>query len=90
MIKWPSILEGLHRRPALAMLSLIGSVVIIILHEVVQVLLDFPSGFVELLSERDLVELVLDGLIEPFSGSFGLRMPHLGSGMFYPAQIVDS
>ena len=88
LIKWPSILEGLHGRSALAVFSLIGSLVIIILHEVVQVLLDSFNGFVELLSEGDFIELVLDGLVETLRGTIGLRMSHLGSRMFYSTQML--
>jgi len=39
--------------------------------------------FVDLLSEGDLVELILDSLVEPLRGNIDLRMLHLGFGMFY-------
>jgi len=41
LIKRPSILKGLHGRSALAMFSLIGSLVIISSHEDIKVNLDF-------------------------------------------------
>ena len=47
------------------MLSLIGSVVIIILHEVVQVGLVLFNGFVKFLPESNLTELILDRLVDP-------------------------
>ena len=51
--------------------------------------MDFFNGFVELLSEGDFIELVLDRLVETPRGSIGLRMPHLGSGMFYSTQMME-
>ena len=69
LIKRPSVLEGLHGRSSLAVFSLIGSLVIVILHEVAEVRLDFLDGFVEFFSESGLIELVLDGLIETLGGA---------------------
>ena len=88
-MKRPSILEGLHGCPALAVFPLIGPFVIVVFHEDIQVDLDFINGFVKLLSEGNFIEFVLDHLVESFSGPIRLRMPHLGSGMFYSTQMKE-
>ena len=64
LTKRPSILKGLHESSGLTVLSLIGSVVVVVFHEAIQILLYFLNRFVELLSESELVELILNGLIE--------------------------
>jgi len=68
---------------------LIGPLIIVVLHEFVQVLLGFLNGFVELLSESDFIEFVLYRLVESFSGTIGLRMSYLCPRVLNPTQVKE-
>ena len=47
------------------MFSLIGSLVIVIIHEYIEVDLDFFNRFVDFFPEGDLVEFILNDLVQP-------------------------
>ena len=66
---------------ALAALSLIGSLVIVIGHIIVQIGLHLVNGRIKSLSEGHRVELLLNNLVESFGAAIGLRVTCLGSGV---------
>jgi len=65
LVERPTVLEGLHGRPALTVFSLIGPFVVVVMDELVEVDLDFLDRGVDFFPEGDLVEFVLDDLIQP-------------------------
>ncbi len=65
MIQSPTVFKGLHGSPSLTMFSLIGSLVIVIIHEYIEVDLDFFNRFVDFFPEGDLVEFILNDLVQP-------------------------
>ena len=82
-------MEGLHGCPALTVFSLIGSFVVIVMHEDIQVLLDIFNRGVDFFPERHFVKLILDDLVQPFRRSVGLRMPDLRLGMLDSVQMKE-
>lgn len=56
--------EGLHRGPAAAHLALMGPVVVVLIHPLIQVSLQLLEAGVYPLSEGHVIELVQDGLVE--------------------------
>ena len=80
-------MEGLHRRSALTMFSLIISPLIVVIHEDIKVDLDFLNRFVDLFPESDFIEFILNNLVQPFGRSVGLRMLHLCPGMLNSIQM---
>ncbi len=89
-MKNPSTLEGLQGYPTLAMFLLISCFSIVVLHEGIKVDLDFLNGFVYLYFESNFIELILNNLVQPFSRSVGLRIPHLSPGMLDSIQMQKS
>ena len=58
-----------------------GAVVVVVRQPVIQIDLQLLDGLVNLASERDLVELLQDGLVEALADAVGLRVAYLGLGM---------
>ena len=54
---------------------------VVMLEPLIQVGLQLLNGFVQVLAERDLVELLQNGLVEPLANAVGLRMFDLGFGV---------
>ena len=52
----------------------------------VQIVLDIVEGRVELVAERDLIELLTNGSMKPFADAVCLRRFHLGSGV---VNVID-
>ncbi len=65
-IEFQVVQECLLGSPALAVTALIGPVIIISVHELVQILLHFFYGMIQLFPESNLVKLVLNGLVQSF------------------------
>ena len=63
-----------------------GSVIVVIKQPFVQIFLEFIQVAIELFAERDLIELLQNGLVETFTNPVGLRMPGLGFGV---VDVVD-
>lgn len=88
-IERSSVQEGLHECSVLAVFSLIGSLVVVIAHEVVHVLLNGFDGLVQLLPERYFVKSFLQSLVDVFSRAVGLRMADLDSGMLNAGKMKE-
>ena len=65
--------ESLHRGFAKAVFSGVGSLGVVVAHPRVEVSLKLIDGCVYLLAERNGVELVLYGSVEPLADAVGLR-----------------
>ncbi len=65
--------EGLHRGFAEAPASLVRTVVIVLRYPAVEIGLQLVDAAVDLLAERDSIELVQHGLVESLANSVGLR-----------------
>ncbi len=85
--KFKSICECIHRSSAFAVFALIGSSGVVSVKEMVQVCLNILKGRVDLFSEIHLIELIKQGLVEPFSASICLWMSGLGPAMFNIVKI---
>lgn len=81
LIQFQAVHEGLERGSSLAVAALVGALGVVLLHEGVQVGLDFFDGVVELLPKGHLVKLILNGLMEPLHRSVGLGTPDPGAGV---------
>lgn len=81
-----SIQQGIHRRSAVAHSALMSSVIVVINQPFVQIFLEFIQVAIELFAERDLIELLQDGLVEAFANPIGLRRHGLGFGL---VDVVD-
>ena len=57
------------------------SLFIVIIEPEIKILLQLTDGVVELLAERDAVELIEHGFMEPLDDAVGLRAFGLGAGM---------
>jgi len=66
LIKLQAFQEGLKRGAPLAVAALISALLIVVIHEDVQVGLDFFYGAVELFPEGHLIKFVLNSLIQSF------------------------
>lgn len=62
------------------------ALVVVTVQPFIQIGLKRVDAVIELLAERDLVELLQDGLVEAFANAIGLRRLHLGRGV---VNIVD-
>lgn len=81
-----SIQQGIHRRSAVAHFALMSSIIVVINQPFVQIFLEFIQVAIELFAERDLIELLQDGLVEAFANPIGLRRHGLGFGL---VDVVD-
>jgi hypothetical protein len=69
--------EGCHRGSPLAVLSLMGPFVVKAIHIFIQIRLQGLQVAVDILAERDPVELVEDRLVSPLADPVGLRALHI-------------
>ena len=67
----------------------VGPVGVLDFYELIQVGLDLLHAGVEVLPESDLIELLLDGLVEPLHGAVGLRMPDLDKSMLDLVEVEE-
>ena len=74
---------GLAKAPA----ALVGALLIVDEHPFIKVGLQDVRRVVELLSERDPVELIQQRLVEALANTVGLRALHLGAGV---VDVLDS
>ena len=74
---------GLAEAPA----ALVGALLIVDEHPFIKVGLQDVRRVVELLSERDPVELIQQRLVEALANTVGLRALHLGAGV---VDVLDS
>ena len=68
----------LPRCPAATHFALMGSLVIVVMDPLVQILLQDFDGFIELLAESDLIKLVEQRLVESIANTVCLRTLRLG------------
>lgn len=71
-------LEGLVGRSSAAALARMGSFVIIMPHPLIQIGLQLLHRVVDHLVKRHLVELFLNGVLEPFTNAIGRRVRAFG------------
>jgi hypothetical protein len=65
----------------LSPVDMMGSIIVVIKQPFVQIFLEFIQVAIELFAERDLIELLQNGLVEALRNPVGLRMPGLGFGV---------
>ena len=68
-----AVYQGLHGRAVLTDFALMGAFIVVVIGPLVQIDLQLLNGFIDLLSECHLVELLQDGLVEAFADTVGLR-----------------
>ena len=78
--------HGLERRSSATHFTLMGALRVVVMEPMIQIHLQLFDAFIQVFSERDLIKLLQDGLVEPFANAVGLRMFDLGLGMI---DIID-
>lgn len=79
--------HGLERRSAATHFALVSALVIVVMQPFIQIGLKRVDAIVELLAERDLIELLQNRLVEPFTDPVRLGRFDLGLGV---VDVVDS
>ncbi len=67
-----AVLQGLHGRSPFTDFALVGAFIVVVIDPLVQINLQLLDTFVDLLAECHLIELLQDGLVEPFADAVGL------------------
>jgi hypothetical protein len=65
--------------PAATHFALMSSLMVVVMHPLLQVLLQDFDGFIELLTKSDLIKLIEQRLVEAFTGAVALRASGFGA-----------
>ena len=69
----------MHRRFAVAVFSLMGTLRVVVNEPRIKVLLQLVHRGIDPLAERGAVELIQHGFMQPLADAVGLRMPRFGA-----------
>ena len=68
-----SVDHGLKRCSATTHFALMGAFGVVMVEPFIEISLELADGFIQSVAERDLIEFLQEGLVEPLANAIGLR-----------------